>query len=241
MEQIQRRGHWEGELWNRVHSGEVKRHELTIQAVQNEVGELIHYVGMLHDVSHRYQQEAEILFQARHDYLTGLANRAELVEQMDQSLAQARRYGQRVALLFLDLDGFKPINDELGHAMGDEVLQVIARRLQEVVRESDTLCRQGGDEFVLLIPQAGDNEDLRFPGHEAAGKGGGAHRGAGPLRLSVSIGSPSSIRSMPPPGRNCSTRRTRPCTAPSRPRQEQQGEIAMAIPAGKTKAPTTSP
>ncbi|MEB3264595.1 MAG: CHASE domain-containing protein [Synechococcus sp.] len=238
-EQIQQRGHWEGELWNRVHSGEVKRHELTIQAVQNEVGELIHYVGMLHDVSHRYQQEAEILFQARHDYLTGLANRAELVEQMDQSLAQARRYGQRVALLFLDLDGFKPINDELGHATGDKVLQVVARRLQEVVRESDTLCRQGGDEFVLLIPQAGDNEALRSLAVKLREKVEEPIEELGPLRLSVSIG----IAVYPVHAASGAELLHQADTAmycAKQARQAHQGEIAMAMAAATVQAPTAA-
>lgn len=159
-EQLNQRDHWEGEVWNRRQNGDVRRHELTIKAVRNRDGKLINYVGMLHDVSNRYQQEAEIRYQARHDYLTGLPNRAELIDQMDQALARAKRYGVRVALLFLDLDGFKPINDRLGHATGDLVLQTIAVRLQEVIRQSDTLARQGGDEFVLLIPQASDQEGL---------------------------------------------------------------------------------
>jgi diguanylate cyclase (GGDEF)-like protein/PAS domain S-box-containing protein len=187
-EQIVQTGRWEGEIWNRLRSGEIQRHELTIQAVRNEGGETILYVGMLHDVSRRHLQEEQIRFQARHDYLTGLANRAELVTQMDQALALARRYGQQVGLLFLDLDGFKAINDRLGHATGDLVLQRVAARLEQVIRESDTLCRQGGDEFVLLVPQANHEatmvrlarklqEEVERPMPELSG-----------LPLSVSIG-----------------------------------------------------
>lgn len=165
-EQLNQRDHWEGEIWNRLQNGDVRRHELTIKAVRNGDGKLINYVGMLHDVSNRYHQEAEIRYQARHDYLTGLPNRAELIDQMDQALARAKRYGVRVALVFLDLDGFKPINDRLGHATGDLVLQTIAVRLQKVIRQSDTLARQGGDEFVLLIPQASDQEGLMALAHK---------------------------------------------------------------------------
>ncbi|CAK6693550.1 CHASE domain-containing protein [Synechococcus sp. CBW1107] len=163
---LQHQGRWEGEIWNRLKNGELRRHELTIKAVCNDGEQLICYVGMLHDVSDRYQQEAEIRFQARHDYLTGLPNRAELIVQMDQALARAKRYGLRVALVFLDLDGFKPINDQLGHATGDRVLKTVAARLQLVIRESDTLARQGGDEFVLLIPQASDQNGLITLAHK---------------------------------------------------------------------------
>ncbi|WP_259720759.1 CHASE domain-containing protein [Synechococcus sp. CS-1328] len=163
---LRQRDHWEGEIWNRLRNGDVRRHELTIKAVRNGDGKLINYVGMLHDVSDRYQQEAEVRYQARHDYLTGLPNRAELIVQMDQALARAKRYGVRVALVFLDLDGFKPINDQLGHATGDLVLQTVAKRLQVVIRESDTLARQGGDEFVLLIPQASDQNGLMTLAHK---------------------------------------------------------------------------
>lgn len=226
-EQILRRGHWEGELWNRIHNGEVKRHELTIQAVRNDMGELIHYVGMLHDVSHRYQQEAQILFQARHDYLTGLANRAELVVQMDQSLARARRYGQRVALLFLDLDGFKPINDQLGHATGDEVLKLIAARLQEVIRDSDTLYRQGGDEFVLLVPQAADDDALCRLATKLREKVEEPIPALGNLQLSVSIGIavyPLHAHS----GEELLHKADAAMYSAKQTRQEHRGEIALA-------------
>jgi diguanylate cyclase (GGDEF)-like protein len=89
-----------------------------------------------------------------HDYLTGLPNRALLMEQLDHHLALARRYQTKVALMFIDLDGFKPVNDLHGHAIGDRLLQLVARRMQQVLRESDVLSRQGGDEYVLLIPEA---------------------------------------------------------------------------------------
>jgi len=150
---VRERGFWQGEIRNRVRHGEIRRQELSITAVHNQQLELIHYVGMLQDVSERHQRQESIRHRALHDPLTGLANRALLLELSEQALAQAERHQHRVALLFLDLDGFKPINDRRGHALGDRVLQVVARRLLAVIRSSDALARLGGDEFVVLVPR----------------------------------------------------------------------------------------
>ncbi|MCP9850153.1 diguanylate cyclase domain-containing protein [Cyanobium sp. Morenito 9A2] len=153
-------GFWKDELWNRLRNGSIQRHELIITAVRNSDHVTTSYVGMLQDVSERYREQQLIRHSALHDDLTGLANRPLLMGQLEQALALARRHGQRVGLLFMDLDGFKAINDQLGHDVGDQLLKRVAERLQEGVRETDTLCRQGGDEFVLLIPQAGSFEQL---------------------------------------------------------------------------------
>lgn len=154
-EAVRERGFWHGEIWNRLRSGEVRRHELSITAVRNPRLEVIHYVGMLQDVSERHRDQEAIRHRALHDPLTGLANRALLLELTDRALAGAEREGQRVALLFLDLNGFKPINDRHGHALGDRVLQAVARRLHGVIRGTDTPARLGGDEFVVLVPRLG--------------------------------------------------------------------------------------
>lgn len=154
------RGHWQGDLWNRVSSGEQRRHHLAISTVRDADQKPRYFVGMLEDVTERYAAEKAVLHQARHDQLTGLANRTVLLEQLERDLALARRHHGAVALLFLDLDGFKQVNDRYGHAMGDQVLQLMARRLQGVLRETDLLCRQGGDEFVVLVSQAGGDAEL---------------------------------------------------------------------------------
>ncbi|MBB1125394.1 CHASE domain-containing protein [Thiospirillum jenense] len=113
----------------------------------------IGFVGVIVDITHRRNLEAHTHFLAHHDYLTGLPNRLLFAERIEQSLALARRYQRHLGLLFLDLNGFKPINDQYGHQVGDEVLREVARRLQNHIRASDTVCRQGGDEFIILVPE----------------------------------------------------------------------------------------
>ena len=159
-ESLRQKGHWSGEIWNRHRNGQVRRHDLNITAVLDNQQQIVNFVGLLRDVTDRYTHDEQMRHLATHDDLTGLPNRAVLMEQLQQALALARRQGTQVALLFLDLNGFKPVNDRLGHASGDLLLQTVAQQLQQRVRESDTLCRQGGDEFVLLIPDAPDLEQL---------------------------------------------------------------------------------
>jgi len=159
------RGHWQGDLWNRVRSGELRRHHLSISTVRGADQQPRYFVGMLEDITDRYAEEKAARHQARHDVLTGLGNRALLMEQLERDLALAERHHWAVAVLYLDLDGFKEVNDRYGHAVGDRVLQVMARRLQAVLRGSDLICRQGGDEFVVLVPHAGgEGELLRMAG-----------------------------------------------------------------------------
>lgn len=127
------------------------------RAVRNDAGNFLFYEGTVEDITQRKANEAKIHFQATHDPLTKLANRALLQERLDQSIAQARQEGKCVATVFLDLDKFKYINDSLGHQVGDELLLTIAERLRHCVRESDTVARLGGDEFVLvLVNQSND-------------------------------------------------------------------------------------
>ena len=159
-ESIIQKGHWRGEIWNRHRNGQIRRHELDITAVLNHEEQIVNFVGLLWDVTERHSQQERMRHLATHDQLTGLANRALLMEELNRSLALARRQGSYVGLLFLDLNGFKPINDRYGHSTGDALLQAVAVRLLDSIRESDTLCRQGGDEFVLLIPDAPDLHEL---------------------------------------------------------------------------------
>jgi len=148
------KGYWSGEIWNRHRNGQIIRHELSITAVHDEQQQTSSFVGLLRDVSERYQQEEQMRFMATHDQLTGLANRTLLIEELTRSLALAQRQGCGVGLLFIDLNRFKPVNDRYGHSTGDALLKAVAERLSNTCRSSDTLCRQGGDEFVVLIPDA---------------------------------------------------------------------------------------
>lgn len=159
-DELLQKGFWEGDVWNRLRSGEVRRHHLSITTVRDEHLQTRYYVGMLQDVTERHQAEEAVRFMAQHDTLTGLANRAMLMEQLERQLALAKRHGHGVALLYLDLDGFKPVNDRFGHNIGDQVLQIVAERFRKIIRDGDLLCRQGGDEFVVLVPEPGNTDEL---------------------------------------------------------------------------------
>lgn len=144
-------GFWQGEIHDRRKDGTLYPSALSISAVQDKTGRITHYVAVFSDITERKASEARIAFLAQHDSLTGLPNRALLHDRLDQALANAGRHGKRIALLFLDLDRFKTINDSLGHMMGDQLLQGVALRLSACVRETDTVSRQGGDEFLIVL------------------------------------------------------------------------------------------
>ncbi|HVL74666.1 MAG TPA: EAL domain-containing protein [Noviherbaspirillum sp.] len=131
--------------------GEIRWIEERARAIRNARGELLRVDGVAIDISKRKAYEARIEFLADHDALTGLANRNLLKDRLTQAMAHARRSGEQVALLFLDLDRFKGVNDSFGHHLGDALLLQVAARLREVVREGDTVARQGGDEFIILL------------------------------------------------------------------------------------------
>lgn len=160
-EAIVQRGHWSGEIWNRHRNGRIRRHELSITAVFDGQQQIVNFVGLLRDVTERYSQEQRMQHLATHDPLTGLANRTLLMEELQRALALAHRRREGVGLLFFDLNGFKAVNDRHGHSTGDALLRAVAGRLAQRVRASDLLCRQGGDEFVLMIGQAPDGDGLR--------------------------------------------------------------------------------
>ncbi|WP_018988667.1 bifunctional diguanylate cyclase/phosphodiesterase [Aromatoleum toluclasticum] len=153
-------GAWEGEIWNRRKSGEIYPQWLTITAVRNDDGTVAEYVSLFSDITERKQQEEAIWRQANFDPLTGLANRSLLQDRLEHALAQARRHGGKVGLMFLDLDGFKWINDSLGHDVGDEMLVEVARRLKASVRGQDTVARLGGDEFTVVVNDLHDQRNM---------------------------------------------------------------------------------
>jgi diguanylate cyclase (GGDEF)-like protein/PAS domain S-box-containing protein len=161
-ESIQRTRSWQGEIWNRRKSGEVYPEWLTITAVTDSAGGLTHYVSTLTDISQRKAAEEKIQYLAFYDPLTRLPNRRLLVDRLQQALAASARSERTGALLFIDLDNFKILNDTLGHDKGDLLLQQVAQRLTASVREGDSVARLGGDEFVLLL------DDLSEKPNEAA-------------------------------------------------------------------------
>ncbi len=150
-EDINRTGKWQGEIWDRRKNGEIFPKWLTITAVKSEDGTVTHYVGAHTDISARKATEDVIKNMAFYDPLTQLPNRRLLDERLSQSLATSKRHGCYGALLFLDLDKFKPINDIYGHVVGDLLLIEMADRLNKCVRETDTVARFGGDEFVVIL------------------------------------------------------------------------------------------
>ncbi|MCB1916828.1 MAG: EAL domain-containing protein [Rhodocyclaceae bacterium] len=146
-------GQWQGEIWNRRKSGELFPEWLTVSAVADATGRLIHYVGIFSDISLIKSHEAKLEHMAHHDALTDLPNRVLLVDRIELALRRARRDRHMVGLAFIDLDNFKDINDSYGHLVGDEVLKSAAERIGTALRDGDTVARLGGDEFVVLIEQ----------------------------------------------------------------------------------------
>lgn len=146
---IRRTGTWQGEIWNRFKNGELHPEFVTITAVKNNNGEVINYVATYTDITERKVIEEKLNNLAFYDPLTHLPNRVLLADRMNQTLA--RRHREIVAVCMLDLDGFKQVNDTLGHASGDQLLCDVAQRLQECIRREDTAARFGGDEFALLL------------------------------------------------------------------------------------------
>jgi diguanylate cyclase (GGDEF)-like protein/PAS domain S-box-containing protein len=159
-------GRWEAEIWNKRKNGEIYPQWQSITAVRDDNGNIVEYVAVFSDITVRKQQEEIIWRQANFDALTGLANRNLLRDRIEQALAQARRNGEKVGVIFLDLDGFKEINDTLGHDAGDELLIEASLRLKACVRGPDTVARMGGDEFTIIAPGLNEAEDLRAIGEK---------------------------------------------------------------------------
>lgn len=148
---INNTGSWSGEIWNRRKDGELYPARMTITSVRDDHGQLSNYIVIFNDISDAKRSEEELYRLAHNDALTGLPNRTLFRARMEQSLQRASREHRMLALLFIDLDLFKNVNDSLGHSIGDELLEDVAQAIQAEVREADTLARIGGDEFVILM------------------------------------------------------------------------------------------
>ncbi|MGZ5052354.1 MAG: EAL domain-containing protein [Methylobacter sp.] len=152
-------GQWEGEIWDRHKDGHIYPKWLAITAVKNHQGLVTHYIGNFTDITERKTSEEKIKRLAFYDTLTGLANRRLLTERLEHAIAMQSRTEHYGALLFLDLDNFKLLNDSQGHCVGDELLIEVAYRLKTSVRETDTVARLGGDEFIVLLEECGTTGD----------------------------------------------------------------------------------
>jgi diguanylate cyclase (GGDEF)-like protein/PAS domain S-box-containing protein len=155
-------GLWSGELWNRHKNGEVYVEMLSISAVHDAEGVTRHYVGLFSDITHIKLHSQQMEHIAHYDGLTSLPNRVLLADRLQQAMAQTMRREQQLAVAFLDLDGFKAINDRYGHQAGDHLLIALANRMKHTLREGDTLARLGGDEFVVVL---GDLDDVTTSQH----------------------------------------------------------------------------
>ncbi len=158
-EAIRAKGRWQGEIWNRRKDGEDYPEWLNISVVRDDAGDIINYIGVFADITPIKEARDRLEYTAHHDSLTGLPNRLLFRDRLEQALAISRRTGEGVALLFVDLDRFKVINDTLGHEVGDQLLQEVARRLIGCMREEDTVARMGGDEFVVIQKGVAQPED----------------------------------------------------------------------------------
>ena len=157
---VSRSGQWHGEIWNRRKNGTVYPQQLNISTVKDAQGLLTHYVGTFSDITSTKAAEEQIESLAFTDLLTGLPNRRRLIIQLQQAMIAREREKHQCALLMVDLDNFKNLNDAIGHAQGDEVLQRVAKRLSAATRDGDTVARLGGDEFVVLLDHLNQDPQL---------------------------------------------------------------------------------
>jgi len=157
---IRTAGRWEGEVWDRRKSGEIYPKWLAIDVIRDDKGAISNHIAIFSDITERMAARERIEYQAHYDALTSLPNRVLFHERLDYALAAARRRRKQIALLFIDLDNFKYVNDTHGHSVGDELLTTVARRLKDCIREVDTVARLGGDEFVVIFTEMEDDHEI---------------------------------------------------------------------------------
>lgn len=158
-QELQKHGHWQGEIWNRRKNGEIYPELLSISAIYDHQQQIKNYVAVFADITQLKASQQELEYLAHHDVLTGLPNRLMMLSRLDGAIDAANRHQQGFALLMLDLDRFKYVNDSFGHPAGDELLKLVAVRLGGKLRPEDTLARFGGDEFMILLPVLEHEED----------------------------------------------------------------------------------
>ena len=151
--------HWSGEIWNRNKQGEVFAALTSISVVRDDNGQIHHYIGLSADITPQKNHEYDLERIAHFDPLTGIPNRVLLADRLAQALAHTHRAGNHMAVCYLDLDGFKPVNDEFGHEVGDQLLIEVSLRIRDCLRAGDTVARIGGDEFVLLLLDFNDSRE----------------------------------------------------------------------------------
>lgn len=150
-QQLSEHGYWKGEMWNRKKNGELFAEQLSISSLHDENEQTTNYVGVFSDITQSKSHQDELNHMAHYDQLTELPNRALFADRFQQAIAHSKRYNKQLSVCFIDLDNFKPINDNFGHGTGDQLLIEVAKRITTCIREEDTVSRQGGDEFTLLI------------------------------------------------------------------------------------------
>lgn len=182
-------GYWRGDIWDRRKDGSCYPKFLSITAIRDDAGAIVKFSAVFYDVSERKEMEAQLENLAHYDSLTGLPNRMLLHDRLEQAIATADRQRQHFALLFIDLDGFKPVNDAHGHAVGDEVLKMVGQRLSMVIRGMDTAARLGGDEFVVILTDIRNRENTERVAEKIIGELSLPYEVAGAaLSVSASIG-----------------------------------------------------
>ena len=157
---LKEQGKWSGEIWNRRKSGDIFLVRVNINMVKDEEGKVIRYISVFSDITDLWHKDESLKHLAFYDALTDLPNRTLLMERLGQKIISSKRKNNQIAVLFLDLDGFKLINDSFGHNIGDELLKVIASRLLELVRQSDIVARLGGDEFIFVVDNPKKKEEI---------------------------------------------------------------------------------
>jgi diguanylate cyclase (GGDEF)-like protein/PAS domain S-box-containing protein len=153
--------HWYGEIWNRDKSGKFYAELLTISAVKSSAGQVQNYVALFSDITVMKNHQSQLEHIVHYDVLTNLPNRVLLADRLNQAIAGSQRSHNSLAVVFLDLDGFKAVNDTHGHNVGDELLIMVAKLMKDALRDGDTLARIGGDEFIAVLPNLDKNEDYQ--------------------------------------------------------------------------------